>query len=713
MFTFATRKPGKAASRPTAPKSAPTSDAGAAPGRAPSPRPATSNDSRGAFVQPKLRVGPADDALEREADRVATQVMRAPCGACAAGGTCPKCRAGAVAAPDLRRKAVDVAAAAAESTPEVDGVIRSSGNALDGDTLRFMEARFGHDFGRVRLHTGAEADRAARSIGARAFTAGPDVVFANDQYAPGEPSGRWLLAHELSHVVQQGAAARLPAPVPNEGGPAASATGGAAGRTGGVAVSHAAASPVAASPGAASPVAASGVVQRAVFQVGALAVDVDFGGLGAILAADFVREVESRFIAYTGAPDASAIHASLSALAPAHQRWVLYALDLLQDNTRTPRDGRLDRVEAVRRLIAFAPSAAGSFQAGGFAAEEEALRASGWFEVALAGNLPTPGATDLADIDAELNPPTSSPGAALDRGEFRRRMRAGVRTLLAAIDPANWPSTGTDSLPTLQSMGNDIMDEARDFFSPLPASARASVFGLSPPFHISANIFSVTTMTPTQSTRLSYLRNRATMVGRNTTATASMPDTNIFRDVNFDGNRATDQGVFASLIRSLERNSTVAAQVNRLIRHTGRQSGSGAAATIGLSTEFNSAAATECEARWRLVDTLCHEVLHALTNPELRARAATVGFSQVLIEGFTEVLGVQLFNQRVKPKSISTSAFKARLEAGLASAPCPTPADATVGYAEAGAAAERILGRIGDNRFRAAYFLGQTHLIGL
>jgi outer membrane protein OmpA-like peptidoglycan-associated protein len=66
-----------------------------------------------------------------------------------------------------------------------------------------MESRLGHDFGRVRVHTGPRAAESARSIDARAYTAGRDVVFDSGTYRPGTSAGKRLLAHELTHVVQQ------------------------------------------------------------------------------------------------------------------------------------------------------------------------------------------------------------------------------------------------------------------------------------------------------------------------------------------------------------------------------------------------------------------------------------------------------------------------------------------------------------------------------
>lgn len=87
--------------------------------------------------------------------------------------------------------------------PIVDNVLSSAGRPLDTDTRSFMENRFGHDFGDVRVHSGSQAAESARAINAHAYTVGQDIVFGAGQYAPDTSHGRHLLAHELAHTVQQ------------------------------------------------------------------------------------------------------------------------------------------------------------------------------------------------------------------------------------------------------------------------------------------------------------------------------------------------------------------------------------------------------------------------------------------------------------------------------------------------------------------------------
>jgi hypothetical protein len=77
------------------------------------------------------------------------------------------------------------------------------GHPLDASTLTVMESRFGQDFSQVRVYTDTRAAAVADAVQARAFTAGNDIVFAAGQYAPETAQGKWLLAHELTHVVQQ------------------------------------------------------------------------------------------------------------------------------------------------------------------------------------------------------------------------------------------------------------------------------------------------------------------------------------------------------------------------------------------------------------------------------------------------------------------------------------------------------------------------------
>ena len=136
-----------------------------------------------ARVQAKLAVNEPGDLYEQEADRIAGQIVQTPA---------MQVQRRAASGPEL----TDV-------PPIVHEVLRSPGQPLDAHTRAFMEPRFGHDFSRVRVHSGVTADQSAREINADAYTAGHNIVFGAGQYRPSTACGQRLIAHELAHVVQQ------------------------------------------------------------------------------------------------------------------------------------------------------------------------------------------------------------------------------------------------------------------------------------------------------------------------------------------------------------------------------------------------------------------------------------------------------------------------------------------------------------------------------
>jgi hypothetical protein len=146
-------------------------------------------------LQTKLKISEPGDTYEREADRVADQVMTAQAPSALTG-----------APPRIQRLAGQAAGSAGAEPASVKRALAGSGRPLGPELRRDFEPRFGYDFSKVRLHTGAAAEHSAREVNAHAYTVGQDVVFGHGQYAPGTSAGRRLLAHELTHVVQQSAA---------------------------------------------------------------------------------------------------------------------------------------------------------------------------------------------------------------------------------------------------------------------------------------------------------------------------------------------------------------------------------------------------------------------------------------------------------------------------------------------------------------------------
>jgi hypothetical protein len=157
-------------------------------------------------IQAKLEVGAVDDPLEHHADSVANEVMRTPNVAVPTAARLPrisrKC-ADCEEEEKVQKKAVGPRGLAAEAPAIVHQVLGSSGQPLDAATRAYFEPRFGRDFSEVRVHLGTSAERSAQEIGANAYTSGHNIVFAAGRFAPGTDEGRLLLAHELTHVVQQ------------------------------------------------------------------------------------------------------------------------------------------------------------------------------------------------------------------------------------------------------------------------------------------------------------------------------------------------------------------------------------------------------------------------------------------------------------------------------------------------------------------------------
>jgi len=155
------------------------------------------------LIQTKLTVGSSRDPFEQEADRVADQVMAAPSHSLVSDSP-----------PQIQRSAGDSSADGLAAPASVDRVLASPGSPLEPALRQDMEQRFGHDFSQVRVHTDSPAAQSARDVNANAYTKGSAVVFGAGRFAPAASEGRRLLAHELTHVVQQSGGDKGSASIP-------------------------------------------------------------------------------------------------------------------------------------------------------------------------------------------------------------------------------------------------------------------------------------------------------------------------------------------------------------------------------------------------------------------------------------------------------------------------------------------------------------------
>ncbi len=202
-------------------------------------------------IQYRLTVGAVDDPLEREADAMAEQVMRMPdtsftrmsttahiqrkCSACEEKQLYRKAESFGVQynytghsaqqttiqrkcaaceeeeqvqrkplASFIQRMSTGTGTAVSDTTASQISSTRGKGSGMDTSTLSFMENRFGTDFSNVNIHTGDYAVQMSRNLNAQAFTVGSDIYFNSGKYNPLSDSGKHLLAHELTHTIQQG-----------------------------------------------------------------------------------------------------------------------------------------------------------------------------------------------------------------------------------------------------------------------------------------------------------------------------------------------------------------------------------------------------------------------------------------------------------------------------------------------------------------------------
>ncbi len=201
---------------PVTPSSIPTNQ--------PTQAPPLGHDFSRISIQPKLTVSQPDDPYEREADRVADEVMRMDDPGVSGDGVmrslqdtihrqCDACEDEEEVQAKLvdsivQRKPLVMRSPDKEfpASGKVESQLSNSqggGSPLSGETRAFMEPRFGVDFRQVRVHNDSQAAESAQAIHAKAYTSGHDIVFASGQYAPESDAGKQLLAHELTHVVQQ------------------------------------------------------------------------------------------------------------------------------------------------------------------------------------------------------------------------------------------------------------------------------------------------------------------------------------------------------------------------------------------------------------------------------------------------------------------------------------------------------------------------------
>ncbi|MCM1983265.1 eCIS core domain-containing protein [Lyngbya confervoides] len=198
-------------------------------------------------LQPKLKIGEPNDQYEQEVDRVADQIMRIPetqvqtqlgsieekekkdiqakferitvqrttaeerekktiqtkLSRATIQRMCTECNAAEEKILQAKSEGSLVSAEEHNVQSGINRLRKSGGSTLPAATRTFMESRFGYDFSNIKIHTGPQANDLSRRVNARAFTVGHDIFFTQGEFHPTTPASMRLLAHELTHTIQQ------------------------------------------------------------------------------------------------------------------------------------------------------------------------------------------------------------------------------------------------------------------------------------------------------------------------------------------------------------------------------------------------------------------------------------------------------------------------------------------------------------------------------
>jgi hypothetical protein len=628
--------------------------------------------------QPKLTINTTGDQYEQEADAMADKVMRMSLNVNmheskpmtgligkSVQRKCSKCEEDEKKKPIMRK--TQAGSGGMQVSPSFASSLNASkggGSPLSQGTKSFMENAFSTDFSKVKIHTDSQAIEMSKGISAKAFTYGNDIYFNSGEYDNTE-SSRKLLAHELTHVVQQ-----------NNG---------------------------------------EQQISRAWYHIGTAPnrtrVNIDYGQVVYYLIHEWQRGVEDTFARYTG-QSAASITARVAALSDSQKRWLMFAIDLLSDNELSG----FNKTEAVIRLIEYASSASYLPLAIDFAQhnfENEVLRVTGWFEKALTSSLITPSSTMLDDLHLIYNPNSSGASAAtstcpgvrtaseqLDEPVLRTDLPPLVRTYLhgqAATIAGR--TTRQDNISEVRGIADIVQQEALQFFAPY--IGRGSSRNYLSQWIYSAHLISSTSTAPPSDMQFAFIKNRAWR---------EADSSGLFTRVHFDSRCTVDETVFENILQQLLLEAPVQADLSAILswQTFTQHDNTSAEVTINLQSLGSR---NECESRWTTVNTLCHELMHVYVHQSFYDLHHD---RQIIREGFSEVLGDQLYDY-IRRKANRDAAYRVGFEIGLPVGACSgvsIPAS-SLAYPPAGDNAELIRSMVGDNRFRAAYFLGQTNLVGL
>jgi hypothetical protein len=255
----------------------------------------------------------------------------------------------------------------------------------------------------------------------------------------------------------------------------------------------------------------------------------------------------------------------------------------------------------------------------------------------------------------------------------------------------------TQAMSPLLKIADAVQAQARAFYAPYADKGRGGGNAFLQQWQYSAHAVSSQSSagTPQTALRRSYLDSRARLVGGK----------GLFSKTNFDPRCTGDEAVLEGIVQKMEQQANVRALIDPILRQKSYTEESATPKQVVINPQYDTRKSDECDARWKTVRTMCHELMHVMTHDDFRA---AIRGRMVLREGFAEVLGHYLYEHIAAQPNLKTT-----MEDGLQSAPCQSVPGSTIGYGTDGPDAERIRVAVKNDAFRAAFFLGQLAKAGI
>ncbi|MEW9532383.1 hypothetical protein [Microbispora sp. NPDC049125] len=394
--------------------------------------------------------------------------------------------------------------------------------------------------------------------------------------------------------------------------------------------------------------------------------------------------------------------------------WLAHAVFLYGKNLRAlPRD--FDHAGAMARLMRRASVRTAMPGAQNDAFEREALRAGGWVSTVVVKALTPPGQDLAARLNLIYNPPGSDKGedGTAKVGVLRKDVLAKelIPELVAVVDEqlAHWvrPRGVPQEMESIHHL--QLIADFLQKYVALRLRPYADAWENGPyfdGFRYSERLQSTWELPNQHPNRLNWLLNRAQAIGWDKQRGA------LLAKADYDGTRPGDSETLHVLLDELlSTDALLSKKVGTLVKLTGAHTGG--EGKISIQPIFPSPSwGTKADWRWRLIRTLVHELMHRLAHPAFTAKAKEIRHGQIIGEGFVDLLATDVYIQLCRDVTEVRSGVEILLH-GLDATVTPDPSFLKVGYGEAGASATAVRDLVGDDRVRAAFFLGATHLIGL